>query len=179
MAEVVGFAASVVAIIEIAGKIVQVCKFYIETARGDAPKDLKLVLVETSSLKSTLESLDFLLTTGTDSGDDATELARHISDPINACRSSIAELLDIFPANLLQNADTERSSSVVGNRERAARLLNALAWPLKRSKALALLDRIARYRDTIHLGLSVEIGYVKHCCQHLGCPYVRRQYVPS
>ncbi|KAK9771655.1 putative Fungal N-terminal domain-containing protein [Seiridium cardinale] len=59
MAEVLGLASSIIAVLDLSAKVVKQCKAIIETAR-DAPKDLRNILVEVSSLKSALENLQFL-----------------------------------------------------------------------------------------------------------------------
>ncbi|KXX76563.1 Vegetative incompatibility protein HET-E-1 [Madurella mycetomatis] len=52
-------AAGIIAVIQIADMVVSLCKCYLEAA-NDAPSDLRLILVETSTMKTVLESLSFL-----------------------------------------------------------------------------------------------------------------------
>jgi len=59
MAEVLALAASIAAIVEIANRIASACKSYIDSIQ-DYPKDLRLIYVETVSLKVVFESLQFL-----------------------------------------------------------------------------------------------------------------------
>lgn len=57
--EVVGAAASVVAVIHIADRILDVCRVYI-TGVHDAPADLRAILIEVSCVKCVLEVIELL-----------------------------------------------------------------------------------------------------------------------
>ncbi|KAK7423247.1 hypothetical protein QQZ08_009143 [Neonectria magnoliae] len=59
MAEAIGLAASIIAVVDPSLKVISKCKDIIETAK-EAPRDLRTILVEISSLRSTLENLQFL-----------------------------------------------------------------------------------------------------------------------
>jgi len=59
MAEGIAFAASVIAVVQIADRIASVCKSLIETVQ-DYPRDLRLIFIEIGSLKVIFESLRFL-----------------------------------------------------------------------------------------------------------------------
>ena len=56
MAEILALPAGVIAIIQLADRIIGTCEFYIKTVR-DAPKDLCTILIEVSMLKTIFESL--------------------------------------------------------------------------------------------------------------------------
>ena len=149
MAEAVAIGASVIAIIQIADRIIGLCKFYVETAR-DAPSDLRLILVETSALKTILENLNFL--TACD-GPDSTA-ARRVSGadgPIEGCFRTVTELEKLFPSNSILTRGRKSSKTRTLNS-----VLTALAWPLKESKARKLLDEMMRYKTTISLALTTK-----------------------
>ncbi|KAK3368329.1 hypothetical protein B0H63DRAFT_404201, partial [Podospora didyma] len=159
MAEAIAFGASVIAFIDIASKLALACKFFIDTARGNAPKDLKLILLETSSLKTTLETVEFLLSTSDDCIKEEEALAKQIGQPVEACKSCIVDLLELIPQNVVtSDSEARYGGSAVRHSEPVSRLLDALAWPRKRTKALALVEQISRHRDTIHLALSAELS---------------------
>lgn len=149
MAETIAVGASVIAIIQIADRIIGLCKFYIETAR-DAPSDLRIILIETSALKTILENLNFL--TACD-GPDSTA-ARRISGadgPIEGCCRTVTELERLFPS------DSGRTRGRKGSKRGMLNsALTALAWPLKESKARKLLDEMMRYKATISLALTTN-----------------------
>jgi hypothetical protein len=106
MAEI-GVAASVIAIIQISGEVIKLCKFYIETSR-DAASDLRIILLETSTLKTIYENIDFLRTC--DSGASAILDSFSGEDgPIEGCRRTITELEKLFPSDCLQTTGHSRS----------------------------------------------------------------------
>ena len=138
-----------IAIIQIADRIIGQCKFYIETAR-DAPSDLRVMLIETSALKTILENLNFL-----NACDGPLSAATsHVSGadgPIEGCLRTAAELEKLFPLDASRT--TRRKGS---KRRRFDSVLTALAWPLKESKARKLLDEMTRYKTTISLALTTS-----------------------
>src|SRR5262245_25222181 len=88
MAEAVAFGASVAAFIQLTDRVINLCKRFVEGYQ-DAPKELRTALIETSSLKSILENLDFLYKT--DSG--FSSAIQSLTDrPIQGCQKSVEEL---------------------------------------------------------------------------------------
>ena len=147
MAEAVAVGASVIAIIQIAERIVGLCKFYIETAR-DAPSDLRMILIETSTLKTILENLNFLnACDGPLSA--AARQSSGANSPIEGCLRTIKELEKLFPADRDQTVGQERAK-----RRRLKSTWTVLAWPLKESKARKLLGKMTRYKSTLILSLT-------------------------
>ena len=148
MAEALALASSVVAIIQIADRVISLCKWYIETAR-DAPADIRAILIETSTTKSILETLHFL-----DSCDDglSATLSSLVGDggPVEGCRRAIEGLEGLFPSD---------GVPVDGNRSKTQKIdhaLKVLAWPFKEKKAKKLLEELIRYKTTINLAVSTE-----------------------
>lgn len=138
-----------IAIIQIADRIIGLCKFYIETAR-DAPSDLRVLLIEISALKTILENLNFL--TACD-GPDSTAARRTsgADGPIEGCFRTVTELEKLFPSDLVRTRGRKSSKKKTLNS-----VLTALAWPLKESKARKLLDEMTRYKTTINLALTTN-----------------------
>ncbi|PVH69859.1 hypothetical protein DL98DRAFT_661450 [Cadophora sp. DSE1049] len=150
MAEILGLAASIIAIVQIADRIVGACKFYIDSS-NDYPKDLRLIYVEITSLKVAFDGLRFL--DKDDSEDFATIQALGAPDgPLEACKTVITEL-----SRLLPEAKFQLPSSSPGKRQRLDNALTVLAWPLKAQKARKLLDEIIHHKSTITLGLTGEL----------------------
>ena len=147
--EVIAVGASVIAIIQITDRIIGLCKFYIETAR-DAPSDLRVILLETSALKTIFENLQFLMACSSEVSATVRSLAGH-NGPLKGCSRSISELEKLFPSDCVQGMGKSR-----GKRRKVKVTLAALAWPLKESKAKKLLDEIMRYKMTISLALTTE-----------------------
>jgi len=155
MAEVIAVGASVIAIIQITDRIIGMCKFYVETAR-DASPDLRVILLETSTLKTIFENLNFL--TACNSGVSTTVSTLSGEDgPIEGCRRSVTELEKLFPSDCIQTTGQNRSK-----KRKVKATLAALAWPLKENKARKLLDEIMRYKTTITLALTMEPMWVIH-----------------
>ena len=149
MAEALAVGASVIAIIQMTDRIIGLCKFYIETAR-DAPSDLRVILVETSALKTILENLNFL--TACDGPDStATRRISGADGPIEGCFRTVTELEKLFPSDSVGTRGRKSSK-----RRRLTSVLTALAWPLKENKARKLLDEMMRYKTTISLALTTN-----------------------
>ena len=147
--EVIAVGASVIAIIQITDRIIGLCKFYIETA-GDAPSDLRLILVETSMLKTIFENLQFLTACSSETSATVHRLAAK-DGPIEGCWRSISELEKLFPSDCVQGTGQSR-----GKKRKMKAAWAAMAWPLKESKAKKLMDEITRYKMTISLALTAE-----------------------
>ncbi|KAK1764942.1 hypothetical protein QBC33DRAFT_621567 [Phialemonium atrogriseum] len=91
MAEVVGLAASVIAIVELTAKLAGYCKFYIENVK-DARKDLRKVLIETTSLQGIVENLWFLLDHDPDFEDAELGGLDAADGPISGCLECLKQL---------------------------------------------------------------------------------------
>ena len=145
MAEVVALAVSVITIVEIANRIAGACKSYIDSVQ-DYPKDLRLIYVETVSLKVILESLYFL--NQNDPDDAATvEALRSHNGPIEGCKSAMQEMSELLPCGSSQRS-RKRS-----RRQKLEISVTTLAWPLKAEKARRLLNEITHYKATISMAL--------------------------
>ena len=149
MAEVVAAASSVIAIIQITDRIVGLCKFYIETVK-DVASDLRLMLLEVSTLKTIFESLDFLMAHNCGVSTAVSTLSGK-DGAIEGCRRSITELEKLFPSDRKQTAGQNTSK-----KQRVKATWAALAWPLKENKARKLLDEIMRNKTTITLAITTD-----------------------
>jgi hypothetical protein len=141
MAEVIGLAASIIAVVQLADRVASVCKYFIDSVH-DYPKDLRLIYVKTISLKAVFEGLSVL-----DKNDPAdwTNLHRLREDGgvFQQCEDAMTELDELFPLP---------SSLSVPRRNKKQKLqtaLASLAWPFKASKAKTLLEEIMRHKTTI------------------------------
>lgn len=149
MAEVLAVGASVIAVIQIAERIIILCKSYIENVH-DHPSDLRFILLEASMLKTIFENLKFLK--ACNSGMSSTLSTLYSKDgAIEGCCQSITELEKLFPSDSIQTIGQNGSK-----RRKVKATLLALAWPLKANKARKLLDEITGYKTTINLALNTE-----------------------
>lgn len=149
MAEAVALVGSVIAIIQITDRIIDVCKFYLESIQG-APSDLRIILIEISALKTVLENVKFLALCP----DNESLLLNSLNGPIEQCLNLIGKLEGLFPQ------DTgERAGSKPKKRQKFNSTLATLAWPFKAKKAKSLLDEISVFKSTITLALTADITY--------------------
>ncbi|UNI16489.1 hypothetical protein JDV02_002920 [Purpureocillium takamizusanense] len=147
MAEVVALASSIIAIIQLADRVISVTKHCLGSIR-DCPSDIRAILVEISSLKAVLESLSFFLD-GSNAGPEP-PLIRHLTGehgPIEGCRSSIRELEGLLPSDM---------RTVRGKRQKVLTAVEHLAWPLREKSARKLIDNISRYKASIVFAVTYD-----------------------
>ena len=149
MAEVLAVTASVIATIQIADRVVDLCKFYIESIR-DTPSNLRRLLVEISTLKTVLENVDFLTRCSND-GPTLLHAIAGDSGPIEGCRRSITELSMLLPSDAVHTAGKEGTK-----KQKAKNAFTALAWPLKEKKARKLLEEMMGYKMTISMAMITD-----------------------
>ena len=149
MAETLAFAASVIAVIQIAERVVDICKFYIETVK-DTPSDLRLILVEISTLRPIFENVNFL----TSCPNEVSTILGTLSgpnSPIVGCQLSFCKLEKLFGSNTARSNGPNH-----GKKQKTKATLAALAWPLKQNKARKLLGEISSYKSTITFALTAD-----------------------
>ena len=149
MAEAVALSASIIAIFQIADRVIGLCKLYIETVR-DAPSDLRTILIETSTMKTILENVQFLMSCN-NRPSAMLDVLYGADGPIEGCRSAIAKMEGLFPSGYAQGHKGSRSK-----RQKVKASLATLAWPLKESRARKLMEEVIRYKSTINLALTTE-----------------------
>jgi hypothetical protein len=144
MADPISLAASIVAFIEIADRVIRTCKHCIDAIK-DAPRDMQIIIGETTSLRAIIESLGTV-----DLHANTIRLVPGLLDktgPVEACRRCLIALDALLPA--LSSGDT-----VIGRR----RITFAeLAWPLKESKARKLLAEISLHKSTLLLAITGDM----------------------
>ncbi|KAF2096152.1 hypothetical protein NA57DRAFT_67725 [Rhizodiscina lignyota] len=130
MAEIVALAASIISIVQIADRVVALCRGFIKASK-DAPHDLRLIMIEVSSVKCILDALHLLL----DSGSSVSLVYLQGPDgPVEGCRRCLDELEALFPADYLETSKRKRQ-----------KVRAMLAWPLRESTARKLLDELGRH----------------------------------
>ncbi len=151
MAETLALAASIIAVVQLADRIAAVCKFFIESTQ-DYPRELRLIYVETSSLKVIFEGLSFL---DQRNPADWTTLKALQGDNglLERCKDAVTELDKLFPP-LPSSTGSKRKR---GKKETLRAVLTSLAWPLKADKANRLMDEIMRYKSTIGVALQGQL----------------------
>ena len=147
MAEAVAIGASVIAIVQIADRIIGVCKYFIGSAH-DAPSGLRAILLEVSALKTVLENLNFMIECNSATTTMISSLCE-ADGLIDGCLRSLQELGSLFPPDSVPLKGKGQSK-----RRKIKSTLTSLAWPLKETKAKKLLDDIMGYMSTITLTLT-------------------------
>lgn len=147
-------AASVIAVIGLADKIISLCQGYVATVK-DAPSDLRTIMVEAGSLKSVVTSLEFFLSTCTWGTGNMLPIVKSLEGPegpLEGSRNALMALEKLFPSAADHNA--------TGAERRATTISYAkLAWPFKEEKARKILNDIARYKASISLALTTDTAY--------------------
>jgi hypothetical protein len=146
-AELLAFAASIAAFIQLADRVITLSKFYLE-ALEDCPRDIRVLFIEVSSLKGILESLDFLVqnSNGDHSNTFLQQLTGH-DGPIEGCRKSLDDLQRLLPEDI---------RGAGNKRYKISEIARYLAWPLKESRARKLLQEILQYKTSITTALTSE-----------------------
>lgn len=142
-------AASVITVIQLSERVISLCKRYV-TSMKDAPKDLRIIMMEAGSVKSVVSNLDFFMSTWATG--DMLDILRGLEGPegpIEGCRKALVALEKLFPSEVASNAtDTKRGATKISYAK--------LAWPFKEEKARKILDDIVRCKGTISLALTTD-----------------------
>jgi DNA-binding transcriptional MerR regulator len=139
MAEAVGLAASVIAIIDLSVKVAKLCLQY-STAVRNAKADITRLQTRLSDLGASLEGVKELLD---DRNDQALATSRKLVDSLDGCTSELAQL---------------QSRLDPGKARMAMRRfgLRALKWPFDGKEVSGIVSNLEYYKQTIMLCLQVD-----------------------
>jgi len=116
MVEALALGASIIAVIQAADRIEKICRFFIETV-DNYPSDLRLILVESSSLKTAFQNLEFIEKHDLGASNFLKKL-RAPGGPVAGCLQSISKLEKLVSPRMLPDA----SRTAKGGRP-------SLSWP--------------------------------------------------
>ncbi|QKD61510.2 uncharacterized protein FOBCDRAFT_253943 [Fusarium oxysporum Fo47] len=139
MAEAVGLAASIIAIVELSAKVGKLCVQY-STAAGNARADITRLQNRLKDLNVCLEAAQRLLD---DPKNTKLATSRSLVDSLNACETELAEVQDrLHP----------------GRARKAMRRfgLRALKWPFDSKEISTVVSNLEHYKQTITLCLQVD-----------------------
>ncbi|KAM5342882.1 hypothetical protein ACJ41O_013848 [Fusarium nematophilum] len=139
MAEAVGLAASVIAIIELSAKVSALCLDY-STAVSNARADITRLKTRVDDLGTTFRRLQVLL------GGLNTQALPTSRDLLDSLCSCTAELTQV--QSRLDPDKTGKAMRRFG--------LRALKWPLDSKEVSDVLSRLERYEQIITLGLQID-----------------------
>lgn len=146
MAEAIALGASVVAFLQLTDRVIQVTKSFIGTVE-DCPSDIRVILVEISSLKAILETLEFLQQSSSEPGPQLLQRLSEPGGPVAECHKSVADLEKVLPPDF---------TTVKGKRRKLMTAAEHLAWPLRETAARKLIDTISRQKASIALALTCD-----------------------
>ena len=152
MAEALGFAASVTAVIQISTSVLGLCKRYVEAAK-DAPLAIRSMLIEVAALKTVFETAQFFTSCGGDTS-NLHDLSENIEGPVESCYRAIAALEKLLP-----KVDSENQNPSISKHFKFVKTSQRLTWPFKDEKVQKLLKEIERNKTTISLVLTTDSRY--------------------
>lgn len=139
MAEVLGIAGSIIAVIQISEQVVSVCYQYFTTAR-DATEDIRHIIDVVSGLKSILTNLQTLINANAARQDTQLQLDS-LNEPLNACKADLLKL------------ETRLCIKIDRSLSNRARLM----WPFKKKEIDEILQGVEKHKTTFILALSGDI----------------------
>lgn len=147
--------ASVIGVLQLTGAIISSCSAYISAVK-DAPKDLRVIMMEIGSLQAIVRVLDLPIPDDGFTQDQAyvslLGSLRGPNGPLDGCTNALKALSKLLEEPKTAEEDGNRRTK----RQKALPSMTTLAWPLKRNKAKSLLEEIAQYKSTISLALTAD-----------------------
>ncbi|KAK0667933.1 hypothetical protein QBC41DRAFT_227345 [Cercophora samala] len=158
MAEVAGLVSTIFTIIAFAKDVTLATKFYIDAAKGDCPKDIKLLVVEAASLQSTFESIDFIFKNNVEPGQNVEDnpenrrIANQIFKPCGICKETLEELQGMIKKLKIDRDPKDRTT-----RDKLRNTWEAAKWPFKKESFDAAMGKLHHCRTSIISGLTTEL----------------------
>ncbi|KAL9948597.1 hypothetical protein ACHAQF_006016 [Verticillium nonalfalfae] len=153
MAEVLGLPVSIIAIVDLSAKLASHCKFYVENVK-DARADFRKLLIEITSVGNAVDILKFLIEYDPDFESDQLLSLSGESGSIAGCLDALTKLEAMLPPS----EDIDSGNSCPSMKSRMKNIATRLAWPLKKTRAMGLLDDIMRHKATIKLAMIGDIS---------------------
>ncbi|KAL2187733.1 hypothetical protein L209DRAFT_804704, partial [Thermothelomyces heterothallicus CBS 203.75] len=159
--EPISIASTFATLIGFSMQLYSACKDYVDAVRGACPNDIKLILVETSSLTASLQAAQDLLPASNGPEGDKEKL----EESLRECRHCIEQLIKMVPKPMLKAEEKKLSK-----KEKVDLFLKILSWgPSKKDTCATLLRSINMHKATIIFHLTAEISRdVKRIGQEVG-----------
>jgi hypothetical protein len=143
MAEALGLAASVIAVIDLSAKVASRCSEYYANVKN-ARSDIKRLQGEAQRLKKTLERAQSLC-----NGPNCANLqaSQTLRDEVKDCRIQLAQL-----ETKLEPRTRQKVMSRCG--------IRALKWPFRSAEVDGIIEKLGRCRDNISFNLQIDQTYV-------------------
>ncbi|CAM1512017.1 Fc.00g095300.m01.CDS01, partial [Cosmosporella sp. VM-42] len=143
--EVVGGTASVIAVVDIAAKVIVLCSNYL-TAVSKARYEISRLQEQVKCLQTILQDAAHLLETP---DGRLLSTSRKLDDALKKCRYELDEVHD-----KLEPGTARKTMRRVGFR--------ALKWPFKKGDVEAIVASLISHRDTIATGLQIDQTTLLH-----------------
>jgi hypothetical protein len=143
MIEPIGLVGTLIAIVQISGKLVSLCYDHHNGVKA-APREILQCLGEVIDVRNVVETL--LKIAGTDTNADLPTL-QSMNEPASPLRQCLTELL-----NLKALLKPDKTSTDTNSKLNSTNLL----WPLRRTEVKKCLDAIARIKATLQLAVSAD-----------------------
>jgi hypothetical protein len=141
--EVVGSAASIIAVIDLSAKVASLC-FQYSAAVKNARSDVERLQGELERLRTTLQGAQRLLESP---NGKRLQTSQGLWDGLNDCSSQLSQLRSRLEKKLNPGA-ARKAMSRIG--------LRALKWPFESKEIDSIINNLERYRDTLSAGLTVD-----------------------
>lgn len=139
MAEAIGLAASVIAIINLSAKIAKLCSDY-SIAVGNARDDITRLQYQLGNLGECLQGARRLLN---DSNNQPLETLRKLADSVDDCTSELVQV-----QNRLDPGKVRQTMRRFG--------LRALRWPFDSKEVSGIISNLERHSQTIMFCLQID-----------------------
>jgi len=156
MAEALGIAASIIAVLQATSKVISICYDY-KACASDSSWELPKIIDEIKGLRNVLETLERL----------ASEI--DVAQPAAKARLPTLQLLcgpgdgadtgllDLCLEELVKLKDRLAPPKWLGPRgSRRQAIGQVLRWPLNRGDTVKMLETIGRFRDLLNLALTAD-----------------------
>ncbi|KAF2667603.1 hypothetical protein BT63DRAFT_296120 [Microthyrium microscopicum] len=173
MADPVGLAFNIAAAIpkaiDIANKIIEVCQFYVKLQEG-GPPEVRLLLVEISTVRSVLESTMFL-----QEYDESSAQAGGTSEMVEGCTQTLVALEKLLPKEKklfavdgLEPKKRTKALALFGIKHHAPSAekskfdyaWDTAKWQVNKDEAKKLLERLNSYKLSITMKLTQDCWFV-------------------
>ena len=135
--------ASVMAVIQISGQVVSLCRTYYSLEVKDARSEIRRLREEVTALEDVLAKVVELADDPTIDEVQVLKLVNLAEGPVQQCQAFLAALV----AKLKKGQETDKMKRFG---------LRAMKWPLSSNDVKAYLETIARHKATFTLALALD-----------------------
>ncbi|RMJ01620.1 hypothetical protein BHE90_012058 [Fusarium euwallaceae] len=147
--EALGAVASIIAVVQLTGTIINLCKKYL-TSVADLKHDLNCIIIEVSTLRSILE----LVETAVEGEGGKSPILDALKTPVSSCQNVLADLMA-----LLRSTQCEIPDEQIRMRDKASKILWRVEWPFKGDRAKTMLADLSQHKNAIAMILAADSSW--------------------